>query len=200
MNFWDERYNRKDYVYGKTPNTFLVEQANLLKPHSRVLCLAEGEGRNAVYLASLGHKVLAVDQSQVGLDKLKDLAQKHGVDVETQCVDLANYQFPVNEFDAIISIWCHLPKQLRKDVHSKVLTSLKKNGLYILEAYTPKQLDFKTGGPSEIGLLMSLEEVKEETSTLTFIVARECERLIEEGIGHNGESAVLQIVGRKDFI
>ncbi len=197
MTIWDQKYNTPHFLYGEHPNTFLVEQSKKIPSYSKILCLAEGEGRNAVFLAKLGHQVTAVDLSQVGLDKLQALAKKNQVTIQTFCADLAYFSFPENHYDAIISIWCHLPPLLRQEVHQKVYQSLKINGLFILEAYTPKQLSYKTGGPSEEGLLIQLDDLKKDFPQLKLHFAQECERYIEEGSGHKGQSAVVQFVGQK---
>ncbi len=200
MTIWDQKYSTSDFLYGEHPNTFLVEQSSILKPRSKILCLAEGEGRNAVYLAKLGHQVTAIDLSQVGLDKLKKLAGQHQVSVETICCDLAHYPFQKEQFDAVISIWCHLPPLLRKEIHQKVYETLKPNGFFILEAYTLKQLEYRTGGPSEPSLMMSIQSIQDDFKKLHWFYSQELERYIEEGSGHKGQSAVLQVVGQKKEI
>ncbi len=197
MNPWDERYNSDDFFYGKEPNTFLKEQTKHLKPNSKILCLAEGEGRNAVFLATLGHQVTAVDQSKVGLQKLEKMALSKGTHVETVCADLTDYIIPPNTYDTIISIWCHLPPKLRRDVHQKSFLGLKNQGLFILEAYTPKQLEYKTGGPSDLALLLTLNDLRSDFPELQELHATETERFIEEGQGHKGQSAVVQFVAKK---
>ena len=125
------------------------------------------------------------------------MAKKNQVTVQTVCADLAHFPFPEDHYDAVISIWCHLPPNLRQEVHRKVYQSLKTSGLFILEAYTPKQLSFKTGGPSEESLLVHLDNLKKDFPKLKLHLARECERYIEEGLGHKGQSAVVQFVGQK---
>ena len=197
MTIWDQKYNTTDFLYGEQPNSFLVEQSQHIKPNSKILCLAEGEGRNAVFLAKLGHQVTAVDLSQVGLNKLHQLAQKNHVTIQTICSDLSDYPFPQDYFDVVVSIWCHLPPHLRNEVHKKVYKALRPKGLFILEAYTPKQLFYKTGGPADESLLVQLEDIKNDFPELNACLARECERFIEEGQGHKGQSAVVQFVGQK---
>ena len=134
---WNERYQDESFFYGKEPNDFLKENIELIKPGSKILCLAEGEGRNAVYLATKGFFVTAIDQSSVGLEKLKLLATENNVIVETMVADLNDYQIEENKWDVILSIWCHLPSELRKKVHANCVKGLKQNGIFILEAYIP---------------------------------------------------------------
>jgi SAM-dependent methyltransferase len=197
MSMWDERYAEGGYFYGTEPNDFLREQAGGIIKGGRVLCLAEGEGRNAVYLAGLGLQVTGVDGSAVGLEKTRKLAAGRGVQVATVLADLAEYKIVPGAWDAIVSIWCHLPKPLRRKVHSDCVAGLKAGGLFILEAYTPRQLEFKTGGPPTAELLMTLADLKEELRGLDSLIGREIDRAIQEGMGHSGQSAVVQVVGSK---
>jgi SAM-dependent methyltransferase len=196
-NPWNERYASAEYFYGTEPNDFLRQEAERLKSGSRVLCLAEGEGRNAVYLAGLGHEVTGVDGSSVGLEKLQRLARERGLTVSTVVSDLAEYDLGSAQWDAIVSIWCHLPPPLRADVHRRAVQALKPGGWLILEAYTPRQLEFKTGGPPNPDLMMTLERLKPELGELEWIHAAEIDRVIHEGKGHDGQSAVVQLVARK---
>lgn len=194
---WDVRYSEDHYRYGTDPNDFLREQADRIPEDSRVLCLAEGEGRNAVFLAERGHRPVAVDQSSVGLEKTRRLAQERGVVVETVTADLEGLRVEPEGWDAIVSIWCHLAPEPRKDLHRRVVAGLKPGGILILEAYTPDQLDRGTGGPPHPERLMRLEEIREELAGLEFQVAREVERDVQEGDLHTGVSSVLQIVARR---
>lgn len=193
---WDKRYDVQEYVYGKKPNKFLEQKAQLI-PSGRTLCLAEGEGRNAVYLAGLGHEVLAVDASAVGLEKARRLAEDNGVAISTVVADLADFVIDPGAFAGAISIFCHLPGDVRRRVHRRVVVGLEPGGILLLEAYTPAQLDLGTGGPRDPAMLMTLTDLEKELDGLEFIEAREFERDIVEGSLHSGRGAVVQIVGRK---
>jgi 2-polyprenyl-3-methyl-5-hydroxy-6-metoxy-1,4-benzoquinol methylase len=193
---WDERYSGEDYAYGTEPNDFLVSVAGEL-PRGRALCLAEGEGRNAVWLARQGLDVTAVDSSPVGLDKATRLAEKRGVTIQTVHADLAEYEIGSAEWDVIVSIFCHLPPPLRRAVHAGVVAGLKPGGMFVLEAYTPAQLEFRTGGPHTVELMMTLDALREELIGLEFVHARELERVIREGKYHGGTGAVVQLLGTK---
>ena len=197
MNLWDERYSNTEFWYGTEPNDFLRMHANAISPGGKVLCLAEGEGRNAVYLASLGYSVLAVDQSSVGLQKALGLARTKGVSLTTEVANLENYSIPAGEFDAIVSIWAHVPRSIRMPLHKSVLGALKPGGVFILEAYHPRQLEFKTGGPPSAELMMTIEDLKEELNGLHLVIAQELEREVQEGKGHFGLSAVTQVLAKK---
>ena len=196
-NPWDERYSQSEYYYGREPNDWLKLHSHSFPKGGNVLSLGEGEGRNAVYLAQLGLQVTAVDASRVGLEKLEKFAQEKGVHVTSVLEDLKGYEWGGECWDGIISVWCHLPPELRKQVHSRAVRSLKKGGIFLLEAYHPRQLIYRTGGPAQEELLMTLEDLRSELDGLDFSVAQEVERVIHEGQGHFGRSAVVQILAIK---
>jgi SAM-dependent methyltransferase len=191
---WDERYGKPGFAYGTTPNTFLTSVAGRI-PVGRVLSLGEGEGRNAVYLATCGHEVVAVDGSRVGLAKAERLAEERGVTITTVVSDLAEFAIEREHWDGIISIFCHVPPTVRARLHAAIVRGLKPGGVFILEAYTPAQLEYRTGGPPTRELMMSLSELQNELDGLDLVHARELERNVHEGRGHTGLSAVVQIVG-----
>lgn len=193
---WDERYGEPGFAYGTEPNDFLVSVAERI-PAGPVLCLAEGEGRNAVFLAGRGHPVTAVDGSRVGLDKARALAAERGVTLTTVVSDLAHYVIEPGAWAGIVSVWCHLPAPLRENVHRAVLAGLRPGGVLVLEAYTQKQLAFGTGGPKVPEMLYSLEALKRDFLGLEWLHAAELEREIHEGKYHAGPSAVVQLLGRK---
>jgi SAM-dependent methyltransferase len=193
---WDERYAAEEYAYGKEPNEFLVSVTDQL-PKGKTLCLAEGEGRNAVYLASQGHQVTAVDASVEGMKKAARLAAERSVQIETVVSDLAHFDIQPDSWDVIVSIFAHMPPALRKPLHRKVVRGLRSGGVFVLEAYIPKQLEFKTGGPPHAEFMMSLALLEEELAGLQFTHAMELERVVVEGLYHTGKGAVVQIVGVK---
>ena len=193
---WDERYSAKEYVYGKNPNDFLVQSLSNI-PGGKVLCLADGEGRNSVYLAEQGFEVSSVDASEPGMKKADQLARERGVSIHTVVSDLADYEIEPETWDAIVSIFCHLPPALRQVVHKKVVAGLRPGGVLVLEAYTPKQLELGTGGPAVAEMTMTLENLKTELNGLQFNHAIELERDVIEGIYHTGRGAVVQLIAVK---
>ncbi|MBE9515915.1 MAG: class I SAM-dependent methyltransferase [Proteobacteria bacterium] len=197
MISWDERYAEAGFAYGTEANAFLVEHGNKITKSGKVLCLAEGEGRNAVWLAQQGYKVTGVDSSSIGMAKAQALASERNVDIETLCTDLENYHVEESCWDSIVSIFCHLPALVRTRLHKEVVVGLKPGGLLILEAYRPKQLEYGTGGPPAAELMMQLETVKQELDGLEWLHAAELDREIVEGKYHTGIGAVVQLVGRK---
>ena len=197
VNPWDERYSGREFYYGKEPNDFLKLCANKIPSKGKVLCLAEGEGRNAVYLAKLGFQVVAVDQSPQGLEKLKKLADENGVSIETIVADLENFEIKPNYWDGIVSIWCHVPPTLRRVLHLRVVQGLLCGGALILESYHPRQLEYKTGGPPSADIMMTKDLLKTELSGLNFEILHELDRDVHEGNGHFGKSAVVQCLAIK---
>jgi len=193
---WDERYHGADYVYGTEPNDFLRSRIGELPP-GRILCLAEGEGRNAVFLAEHGFTVTAVDQSSVGLAKAELLAAQRGVRIETVVADLADFAINPQSWDGIVSIFAHTPPPVRRHIHSEVVSGLKPGGILLLEAYRPEQLQYKTGGPPVADMMMSLELLRAELFGLEFDYAAETVRDINEGRLHTGQGAVVQLLAHK---
>lgn len=199
MSFWDQRYSEDGFAYGEQPNDFVREQANKIAP-GPVLCIAEGEGRNAVFLAERGLQVHAMDLSPVGLEKAQALAARHGVTITTEAGDLATYDLGVARWSAIVAIWAHLPPALRRDLNRRVVQALRPGGVFMLEAYTPRQLEMPgVGGPTGEGgaMLMTLAALRDELEGLTFEVGQELVREVHEGRYHEGESAVVQVLARR---
>ena len=193
---WDGRYSSEDYLYGTEPNDFLVEQVAEVAP-GRALCIAEGEGRNAAYLAGLGFEVTAVDQSAEGGRKTRALAAARGVEVEVVTCDLAEFDLGTDEWDLIVSIFAHLPPAVRTDLFMRLPRSLAAGGTLILEAYRPEQAGRDTGGPPDPSRLYDLEMLEREIVGLDVALAREIERDVIEGRGHTGAGAVVQLVARR---
>jgi len=193
---WDERYATPEYVYGTEPNDFLASVARRIPP-GRVLSIADGEGRNGVFLATLGYDVTSVDASAVGLAKAVQLAATRDVRLTTQVVDLADYVIEPGAWTGIVSIFVHLPPALRRRVHAEVVRGLAPGGVFILEAYSPDQLRHGTGGPSNPELLPTLDTLRAELKGLELVHAVALERQVREGAFHNGLSAVVQVLARK---
>ncbi|MDO6461295.1 class I SAM-dependent methyltransferase [Granulosicoccaceae sp. 1_MG-2023] len=198
---WDQRYSEEGFAYGTEPNDFLKAEFARIPAGGRVLCLAEGEGRNAVFLARQGYQVTAVDQSAVGLEKAAQHARDNGVEIATVVADLADYELGEDAWDGIVSIAAHVPPAVRAKLHKQVAGALKKGGVFILEAYTEQQLEMDgVGGPPPHSkeLFMSLRDLQTELSALEFSIGHEVVRTMSEGKYHRGESAVVQVVARKD--
>ncbi len=193
---WDERYQGDDYVYGTSANDFLQSHVDQL-PKRRILCLAEGEGRNAVFLAERGFDVTAVDQSSVGLAKAHKLAAERGVNIATIVADLADFHIEPEAWDGIVSIFAHMPAQARRHLHRKVVSGLRSGGVFLLEAYRPEQLQYGTGGPPATEMMMNLNGLRVELAGLELEYAADVLRDIREGRLHTGQGAVVQVLARK---
>jgi len=193
---WNQRYSGETYAYGTEPNAFLVAMLDQL-PHGKVLCLGEGEGRNAVWLARQGQEVTAVDSSKVGLEKARRLADARGAQITTVQADLADFEIETQHWNVIVSIFCHLPPALRRDVHRRCVEGLRPGGAILLEAYTPAQLDYQTGGPPTADMMMDAQSLRSELAGLEFLHLQECVREVHEGEFHNGPGAVVQVLARR---
>ncbi len=196
MSMWDERYGGAEYVYGTEPNDFLRAEAPRI-PKGRVLCLAEGEGRNAVFLAGLGHDVTAVDLSREGLRKAERLARERGVALAVEQADLASYVPTPGAYAGIVSIFGHLPAPVRRRLYAMIAPALVPGGIFLLEAYRPEQIALGTGGPKDPTMLPTVAQLREELIGLELVVARDVERDIHEGALHDGRSATVQVVGER---
>lgn len=195
---WDERYAEPGWAFGSEPNDFLGEHAGALPARGRVLTLAEGEGRNAVWLAQQGFEVTGVDLSAVGLEKAERLAAERGVRIITRVADLERFDPGEAAWDGIVSIFAHLPAEVRRALHARLARALRPGGVLLLEAYTPSQIERGTGGPSDAGKLMTLAGLRDELAGLTIVLGRELERDVIEGRYHTGRASVVQVVARRE--
>lgn len=194
-SFWNTRYANAHYLYGTEPNTFLAEHCSILE--GPVLSLSEGEGRNAVFLASRGLEVVGVDISTVALEKAKELARSRGVEIKTVLADLATYKPEENHYGSVVSISAHLPSAVRNRLYPLIERSLKPDGIIILEAYSENQLSRGTGGPKDADMLMTVDKLHREFPSLEPILLREVEREVSEGEGHTGMASVVQFLARR---
>jgi cyclopropane fatty-acyl-phospholipid synthase-like methyltransferase len=196
-NFWDERFSEPGYAYGTEPNEFLASQKRYFKPGLKALAVADGEGRNGVWLAQQGLDVLSVDQSAVGLAKARELAAQRGVSIRTEQVDLTTWNWPEGEFDAVVAIFIHFPPAVRARMHERMYAALKPGGVLILEAFTPKQLEYKTGGPQDPAMLYTMEMLRMDFPAGERLLLEEMITGLNEGPYHRGQSAVVRLVLRK---
>jgi cyclopropane fatty-acyl-phospholipid synthase-like methyltransferase len=192
---WNERYSVDEYIYGTEPNSFLAEHAHLLR--GPVLSLAEGEGRNGVFLASLGLEVHGVDQSEVGLAKAQVLARSRNVRIRTEVADLGTFTPAQNSYGSVVSISAHLPSLVRKRLYPLVERCLRPGGIIILEAYSEAQLERDTGGPKDVDMLMTPATVRREFPNLEPIWLRELQREVREGTAHAGVASVVQFIAKR---
>lgn len=200
--FWDNRYSADEYVYGQHPNTFFKEQLASL-PVGNILFVGEGEGRNGVYAAKRGWKVSAFDLSEEGKRKAEKLANKHSVKIDYVVGELSELNYPKDQFDVIVVIFTHFPSQSRSALHKELITHLRVGGTIIMEVFSKNQLHYQTkgdsgGGPKDIDMLYTLEDIKSDFEDLEIITLEETEQYLEEGDHHNGLSCVIRYVGVKN--
>lgn len=198
MSVWNERYAGEEYHFGTEPNAFLASQVTRLKPGMHCLAVADGEGRNGVWLAEQGLQVLSVDSSSVAVAKARALAQRRGVALEVELADLTQWDWGCEKYDVVVAIFIQfVPPGLREQMFSDIKHCLKPGGLLLLQGYTPRQLEYRTGGPSQIENLYTEAGLREAFSDMEILHLAEHDSLIHEGAGHDGMSALIDMVARK---
>lgn len=193
---WNKRYTNSEYIYGKNPNQFFKDEITRLKP-GKILLFGEGEGRNAVFAASIGWDVDAVDFSEEGKRKALNLASEKNVKINYIVKDISEFIPNYNYYDATGIFYLHLDEELKKTVHKKAIDALKPSGKLILEVFEKEQLKYNSGGPKDESLLYSLEEVAEDFIELEFEKFSKEKIILNEGSGHQGEAIVIRFVGIK---
>jgi hypothetical protein len=200
-DFWNERYSAAEFVYGKEPNAYLKEKLTKLNPGT-ILFPAEGEGRNAVFAATLGWKVSAFDTSTEGRKKALSLAKKHKVEIEYDTAELNEIGYKTAEFDAIALIYTHFPPEIRKEYFQHFNTYLKKGGIIIFEGFSKKHIEYQkinpdVGGPRNVEMLFSEQELKDDFANFDFMEFNETEVELDEGLFHKGKGSVIHFVAKK---
>jgi len=197
---WNQRFADEDYLFGREPNEYLRAKTSLLPPDGRVLCVADGEGRNSVWLAGQGLKVEAFDISAVGVEKARRLAADHGVAVDFNVADCDSWNWSVASHDAVVAVFVQFADPaMRARLFANMVGALKPGGVLILQGYTPKQLDYKTGGPGELSHLYTADLIRESFESLRTVELVEYEAELKEGARHAGRSALLGFVARKPW-
>lgn len=198
MSYWDERYGGDDYVFGTAPNRFLARHAGLIAPGACVFLPGDGEGRNGVFLAGGGAVVTSMDLSPVGADKARRLAASQGVALEVVVGDIADWPWPEAAYDAVAAIFIQFaPPALRDRIFAGIRRSLKPGGLALVHGYTPKQLEFRTGGPSVLEQFYTEAMLREAFAGFEILELRSYEDVLDEGTAHSGPSALIDLVARK---
>jgi len=192
---WNERYASPDFIYGTEPNEFFKEQILKLSP-GKLLLPGEGEGRNAVYAASLGWQVDAFDYSEQAVGKAHTLAKQKNVNIHYALSSFEDYRYPVKHYDAAGLIYIHMPPDIRQSIHRKIIRSLKPGGIIMLEAFHKEQINYTTGGPKDIDMLYSENEVAEDFKELNIVSLGKMKTPLQEGILHAGHAVVIRFVGK----
>lgn len=195
---WEDRYAGPGYRFGTEPNAFLKSQAHLLRPGQRALAVADGEGRNGVWLAEQGLDVLSLDFSPTGLAKARALAAARGVPMRAQLADVTTWHWPSAAFDLVVAIFIQFvgPTE-RKIVFDGIKKALKPSGILLMQGYRPDQLQYGTGGPGKIENLYTRELLEESFGDFASVEIKVHDDVISEGFGHVGMSALIDLVARK---
>ena len=197
-NMWDERYAGGEYFFGTRPNTFMVSQHQLLKPGMSCLAVADGEGRNGVWLVQQGLKVLSVDSSAVAASKADTLAQQKGVKLDFEVADLLNWDWGDNRYDVVVAIFIQFATPAQRTLlFANIKKCLKPGGLLLLQGYTPRQLEYGTGGPPVAENMYTETLLRKAFADMEILHLAEHDDEINEGAGHKGMSALIDIVARK---
>lgn len=194
---WDQRYDRTDYLFGTEPADFLVAQASHIPASSNVLCVADGEGRNSVYLSQQGHTVTAFDASSVAISKARKLAQSRNVDPRFELNGVEDWDWS-QQYDAVVAIFIQFaPPQLRQKIFKNIIQSLRPGGMLLLHGYAPRQVDYGTGGPPQAEHMYTIDLLQQSFADLEIIHLKDYDAELDEGEGHSGISALVDLVGRK---
>jgi cyclopropane fatty-acyl-phospholipid synthase-like methyltransferase len=197
---WDARFSSDEYIFGTEPNVWLAQHADLFKPGMRVLAVADGEGRNSVWMAQQGLQVDAFDISPVGIEKAKKLAQQQGVDVNFSIHGVEDYPWTTGDYDAVVAIFIQFADpDTRATLFKRMKSALKPDGVILLQGYTPKQLDYKTGGPPNLSHLYTEELLQDAFGDLDVLELTSYEQVLTEGTQHHGQSALIGLVARRPF-
>jgi len=195
---WDERYATDAYIFGTAPSQFLEKNAGLLTPGETALAVADGEGRNSVYLAEKGLAVTAMDSSAPGVEKARRLAEAKGVQVDFRLADLKTWEWTPAKYDVVAAIFIQFaPPEFRAEIFNGIERTLKPGGLLLLHGYTPKQLEYKTGGPSAVENLYTRDMLSDRFGSWEILRLEEYEAELKEGAGHSGQSALIDLIARK---
>ncbi len=198
LDFWNTRFSDASYIFGTEPNAFLSSQHIRLRPGMRALAVADGEGRNGVWLAKQRLDVLSVDFSPVALKKADELAKANRVTLKTECVDLATWDWGGPRFDLVAAIFIQFAApDLRDHIFQKMKDVLVPGGLLLLEGYRPEQLAYGTGGPQDIEKLYTPCLLKQAFSDMEILLLEEYDAELNEGERHKGMSAVIDLVAQK---
>lgn len=195
---WQTRFSVPEYVFGTEPNAFLRAQAHLLPAKGKALAVADGEGRNGVWLAEQGLDVLSLDFSPAAQAKARALAQERGVPLRLERADVTAWSWPEAAFDVIAVIFCQFvgPDE-RKRLFAGIRKAMKPGALLLLQGYTPKQLDYATGGPKQVENMYTRALLEQEFAGFARLEITEHDSLMQEGTSHVGMAALIDLVGRK---
>ena len=198
---WDEHYSRDEYVYGTEPNGFLASCEKLLAPGQSALCVADGEGRNSVWLASQGLNVTAFDASRIAVEKARKLASRSGVQIDYRISDVDEWNWEADRFDIVAAIFIQFaPPVQRSTIFEGMKRTLLPGGYLLLQGYRPEQIGYGTGGPSDPEQLYTRALIEDAFGDFEIVALKEYDRDLHEGSGHSGMSALMDVIVRKPIL
>jgi len=195
QEFWNSKFSRKGFLYGTKPNTFIASKIKLLRDKSQVLCLGEGEGRNAIFFAKKGYEVTALDASDIGLGKLQQRATEENLNINTLCLDLNEWDTS-HKYDVIVASYLHMHKEDRIALFKKIEEALNADGYFIGEFFSTKQINYSSGGPRDEDLLYTVDDFKKSFALCDKEIYEQV-TILDEGKGHQGEACVIRVVIQK---
>lgn len=193
--FWNSKFSTEEFFYGLHPNEFLASHLETFKEHKKMLCLGEGEGRNAIFFAKKGFEITAIDASDIGLSKLAKRAEEEKLNIKTVCLDLNHWEI-TEKYDVIMASYLHMYKNEREILFKKIENSLNKNGYFVGEFFSTKQLTYNSGGSKDLDLLYTVEDFSNHFDSCKKNVVEEL-IVLNEGKGHQGEACVIRVVIQK---
>lgn len=199
-SFWNDKFDRPDYRYGTRPNQFIADTLpDLIAPGDAVLCVGDGEGRNGVWCARQGYETTSLEPSSVGIEKIRRLADEHGVAIDTIHDAMPSDDVDDESFDAVVLTFIHAPEPMRRAIHQSCIDALRPGGVVVLEGFHPDQRhnDRKSGGPPDPSLMFTAELLESDFENLEFELLEEQTVDLDEGDGHCGAADVVRMIARK---
>ncbi len=194
--FWNQRYQEEQSVYGNEPNDYFRQKLDLLAAGS-ILLPCEGEGRNALYAAKCGWDVQAFDQSDVAQQKSLQMAEEQKLHIRYEVSDVLSYHYAAEMFDVVALIYSHQAGDIRHTFHAHCIKTLKQGGYIILEGFSKQQIHYPSGGPKDIGMLYSIEEMLNDFGNLKMLELEEKRITLNEGAYHQGDASVIRLFAQK---
>lgn len=198
---WNERFSKAGYLFGTEPAQFLIEHQAYLTAgaaDAKALAVADGEGRNSVFMAEQGLEVDAMDSSHIAIEKARALAMARDVSVNFHEADINKWEWPKDRYDLVVAIFIQVVGPARRDeIFAGMKRCVKPGGLIMLHGYTPEQIELGTGGPPHAENMYTVDMLAQAFGDFELLELRSYERHVDEGEGHSGTSALIDLVARK---
>ena len=198
QDFWDQRYQAEGFLFGREPNAFVKSRAHLFKPGQDVLSIADGEGRNGVFVARQGARVTSVDFSAPALEKARKLAGEFGVEITIEQRDIFEWRGADGAYDVVLAIFIQFaPPEKRSLLFDAIKRLVKPGGLIVMQGYRPEQVSYKTGGPPQAENMYTSDLLRKAFAGFDIQHLEEHDSIVEEGSGHSGLSALIDMIARR---